>query len=221
MQRMNGLRNVLFDLDGTLVDSSGTILASLTHALESLGRDPTEGPPVASLIGRPLLDIFTGPFGMTPALAHEAIDRYRAHYEALNQEGTRVYDGVREGLEALGAGGYALFIATVKPTPIAEKVLSDLALRAHFSGVVGATMGPERRGKSAIIAHAIDLHDLSRDRSLMVGDRDQDIHGARENGLRSLAVTWGFGSRDELENAAPDHVAERFGDIPRLLAVGG
>ena len=221
MHSLNGIRNVLFDLDGTLVDSSGTILASVAHALESTGWDPSGGPAVETLIGKPLLDIFTVSYGMSRARAQEAIDLYRAFYDALNQEGTRVYDGVRDGLSALRAGGFQLFVATVKPTPIAEKVLADLGLREYFNGVAGATLGPERRAKSAIIAHALDGFGLARERSLMVGDRDQDIHGAHENGLRSLAVTWGFGSRQELEDASPDHVVERFRDIPRLLAAAG
>ena len=221
MHRLSGIRNVLFDLDGTLVDSRDTILASIAHALESIGLDPGGGPAVDKLIGRPLLDIFTDSYGMGMERAQRAIDIYRDYYDALNQEGTRVYDGVREGLAELAGGGYSLYVATVKPTPIAEKVLADLDLRFHFAGVAGATLGPERRGKTAIIAHALQRFGLAPERSLMIGDRDQDIDGARENGLSSLAVTWGFGSREELDDAAPDHLAEQFRDIPRLLSGGG
>lgn len=221
MRRLNGVRNVLFDLDGTLVDSRETILASIAHALESLGLDPGAGPAVDRLIGKPLLDIFTASYGMDRERAQRAIDLYREYYDALNQEGTRVYDGVHEGLAELAGGGYSLYVATVKPTPIAEKVLADLDLRIHFSGVAGASMGPERRGKTAIIAHALQRFGLVPGKSLMIGDRDQDIDGARENGLRSLGVTWGFGSREELDHAAPDHLAERFRDIPQLLSGRG
>ena len=217
MHGLNGIRNVLFDLDGTLVDSSRTILDSVDHALRSLGVDPAGGPPVERLIGRPLLDIFTDAFGLPRSQALEAIDRYRAHYEALAQAGTTVYEGVREGLADLTCGGYRLFLATVKPTPIAESVLRDLQLRVHFTGVAGASMGPERRGKDQIIAWALDTYELGARETIMVGDRDQDIEGARANGLASVAVSWGFGSDGELARAAPDYQASRFSELVTIL----
>lgn len=221
MAELNGLRNVLFDLDGTLVDSSQTILDSVFHALEALGVDPESGPNVRTLIGMPLFDIFVGRYGMTADRAQQAIDRYRDFYEQLNQAGTTVYDGVRDGLAELQDAGLSLFVATVKPTSIAEKVLVDLDLRVHFSGVAGASMGPERRDKTSIIAHAMSVYELDAGRTVMVGDRDQDILGARANGLSAVAVTYGFGHRDELAAARPDHSADRFSDVSRILANKG
>ena len=217
MHGLNGIRNVLFDLDGTLVNSSRTIMDSVEHALRSLDIDPASGPPVERLIGRPLLDIFTDSYGMPRPQALEAIDRYRAHYEALAQAGTTVYEGVRDGLAELAGGGYRLYLATVKPTSIAESVLGDLELRGHFSGVAGASMGPERREKERIIAWALETFGLDAAESLMVGDRDQDIDGARANGLASVAVSWGFGSDGELEKAEPDYQAGRFSELVDLL----
>ena len=217
MHQLSTVRNVLFDLDGTLVDSSRTILDSVRHALETIGVDPATGPRVQSLIGMPLFDIFTRAYGMPREQAMEAIDLYREYYDRLNQAGTTVYDGVREGLASLQGSGLGLYIATVKPTPIAAKVLSDLDLRKHFDGIAGASMGPERRDKSSIIAWALSRFGLDASESLMVGDRDQDIEGARENGLRSLAVCYGFGHTDEIEEARPDHRVSRFGEISELL----
>jgi phosphoglycolate phosphatase len=220
MDRLSGIQNVLFDLDGTLVDSRRTIMAAVGHALEALGVDPASGPPVETLIGLPLLDIFTGPFGLPRPQALEAIDRYRVHYDRLAQSGTVVYDGVRDGLAALNGRGYRLYLATVKPTPIAARVLDDLGLRGHFSGVAGASMGPERRDKAGIIAWALETFDLDAGASVMVGDRDQDIEGARRNGLASVGVSYGFGQAGELEEAAPDHRVDHFDGVVRLLAGG-
>lgn len=217
MSEMKALRNVLFDLDGTLVDSSKTILDSVFHALETLDVDPHSGPDVRTLIGMPLYDIFVGKYGMTAERAQLAIDIYRDHYEGLNQAGTTVFEGVREGLGRLQENGLSLYIATVKPTAIAEKVLVDLELRAHFTGVAGASMGPERRDKTGIIAHALDKFALDARETAMVGDRDQDINGARDNGLSSLAVTYGFGLEDELSAATPDHSAIHFDQVSTIL----
>lgn len=221
MDKLSHIRNILFDLDGTLVDSGETIIASVVHALECLGIDPDSGPDVEALIGVPLLDIFVGEYGMPDDQAHRAIDIYRDHYEQLNQAGTTVYGGVREGLSHLQAHGYGLYIATVKPTSIAEKVLVDLDLRQHFNGVAGASMGPERRGKTGIITHALGKFELDAGRSVMVGDRDQDVNGARDNGLVSVAVTYGFGQAEELSGAAPDHTVDGFAEIVSLVLEKG
>lgn len=217
MDQLKGVRNVLFDLDGTLVDSRRTIFESICHALEQLGVDPASGPGIEELIGLPLFDIFTVIYEMPRDQALRAIDLYRDYYDKLNQAGTTVYAGVREGLGRLNASGFGLYIATVKPTRIAEKVLVDMDLRKHFHGVAGASMGPERRDKRSIIAWALDEFSLDADISLMVGDRDQDIEGARDNGLFSLAVCYGFGHAEEIEEARPDYRVERFEDINRLL----
>lgn len=221
MAELKGVRNVLFDLDGTLVDSSGTIEVSLQHALDRAGIGDGHGKVISSYIGMPLFDIFREGFGLGLEQTHAAIDDYRTHYDSLNQAGSCVYDGIPNVLTALSGGGYCLFIATVKPTEIAHKVLSDLDLIGHFDGVMGASMGPERRDKSSIIAYALSSFDLQASESMMVGDRDQDINGAQAHGLRSVGVTWGFGCRDEIEQAGPDHVVEQSGDITRLLLNAG
>lgn len=217
MDLLAEIENILFDLDGTLVDSRETIASSILHALDRMDVDAAGGPRVESLIGMPLYDIFVGRFGMEEVNALEAIDHYRVFYDNLDQAGTTVYQRVHEDLARLKREGYRLYIATVKPTEIARKVLSDMKLLPYFDGVAGASMGPERRDKSSIIAHAISKFGLEADRSMMVGDRDQDIEGARDNGLKSVGVTYGFGERNEVLGSSPDYVAESSGQIHRLL----
>jgi len=214
---MNTIRYLLFDLDGTLVDSSLTISASLDYALDRLGISTAGHGPVSSVIGMPLLDIFRRQYEMTDEQAEAAVAHYREHYDHLAQAGTRVYDSVREALSTLQDEGFSLYIATVKPTSIAEKVLSDLDLRCYFDGVAGASMSPERRDKASIMAYALQKFDLDPVQSLMIGDRDQAIFGARESGLPCIAVTYGFGSRGELESARPEHLAGHAGEIVSLL----
>ncbi len=142
------IRNVLFDLDGTLVDSSRTISASIDYALERVGSGAAGRIPAEAVIGLPLLDIFRDSYGMSHQLAKSAIAHYREHYDSLQQAGSVIYEDVVEVLSTLKAGGLSLYVATVKPTEIAEKVLYDLHLAPHFDGVAGASMGPERRDKT-------------------------------------------------------------------------
>ena len=211
------IQNLLFDLDGTLVDSSQTISASIEFALESMGIDSANRTPVEKVIGASLFDIFRNEFDLTDEQAYVAIDLYREHYDSLNQAGTLVYDNIRDVLPRLRTAGYRLFIATVKPTQIAEKVLSDLDLRTWFDGVAGSSMDSERRDKSSIIAHALRKFDLDPSCSMMIGDRNQDITGARENGLLAMAVTYGFGSREELHSVQPDQTVDGSEEIASLL----
>ena len=215
------LKNVLFDLDGTLVDSRGTISASIDHALERMGIDSTAGPSITGLIGLPLFDIFTRSYGLPREAALQAIEHYRLYYDWLSPDGSHIYDNVQQDLERLRGLGLRLYVATVKPTRIAQKVLTDVGLDACFDGVAGASMGPERREKTGIIAYALNAFDLDPSCSLMVGDRDQDIDGARANGLRAIGVTYGFGSREEIAAARPDFVSAQPGDIAAFLTGAG
>lgn len=215
---MKGIQNLLFDLDGTLVDSRDTISASLSYALDQVGLPSGVDGRIDTVIGTSLLDIFCNEYEMDQAQAEIAIDHYREHYDELRQAGTHIYPDIECVLQHLRKAGFRLYIATVKPTAIAEKVLEDMQLREHFDGVAGSSMGHERRDKSSIIAHALNKYELDPIRSMMIGDRGQDIAGAQDNGLRSMAVSYGFGSMEELQAAGPDHIAGRATDIATILA---
>lgn len=215
--RFDEVRNILFDLDGTLVDGSVTISTCVRHALGFVGVGVDSGPPIEALIGNSLLDIFCENFGMDVEQAEIAILHYREHFDHLAQAGTLVYPDIRSVLSRLQESGYQLYIATVKPTSIAEKVLDDLQLLSCFDGVAGSSMTHERRHKSAIIAHALGKYNLDPAQSMMIGDRAQDISGARENGLLAVAVTYGFGDRDELNGARPDHTVDKSIELLELL----
>lgn len=218
MQLMEKIHHALFDLDGTLVDSSGAIEAAVAHALQRLGRQYPSGFAISKRIGRPLVDIFRDDFGMVGDAAAQAIAHYREYYDRHAQSGTRVYDRVAETLERLRAAGIGLFVATVKPSPIAEKVLRDMGLQHYFRGVGGSSMDHARREKADIIRHTLQRYGLEASHSVMVGDRAQDIDGARQNGLYAVGVTYGFGSMEELSAAGPDHLVGCASEIPALLS---
>ena len=217
MQVMQKIHHALFDLDGTLVDSSGAIQAAVTHALQRLGRHCPSDFVISKWIGTPLVDIFRDEFGMVGDPAEQAIAHYRAYYDRHADSGTRVYERVAETLERLYAAGVGLFVATVKPSPIADKVLHDMGLKRYFRGVAGSSMDHARRDKADIIRHTLQQYGLEAGHSVMVGDRAQDISGARQNGLYAVGVTYGFGSIEELIAASPDHLVDCLSEIPALL----
>jgi phosphoglycolate phosphatase len=117
----------------------------------------------------------------------------------------------------LCAAGCKLVVATVKPSPIAAKVLSEMGLEHYFSGVAGSSMDHARRDKGDIIRHALQTYGLDPAHSAMVGDRAQDIRGARSNHLYAVGVTWGFGPLEELTSAGPDHLVGCCSELPALL----
>lgn len=209
--------NLLFDLDGTLVDSRETIHLSLNHTLRCLGFSEITPEQTASFVGAPLLDIFMTAFGMPREQAETAIDEYRDFYEKLGHNGTYVYENVAEVLAALRAEGHRLFIATVKPEPVARRVLEYQGFLQHFDGVSGSSMDSSRKYKVEIIAHALETFGLQQGLSIMIGDRHHDISGARENGLRSIGVSYGYGSRAELEQAGADHVLNAMNELPACV----
>jgi len=217
MQAMQKIHHILFDLDGTLVDSSAAIHSALDYALQRIGLAFPSDYAISSLIGTPLVDIFRERFGIEGDPAEQAVGHYREYYDRYARSGTRVYDRVLDTLDQLCASGYTLFLATVKPSPIAAKVLQEMGLESYFKGVAGSSMDHARRDKGAIIRHALQRYALPAGHSLMVGDRAQDIRGARENGLYAVGVTYGFGSREELSGAGPDHLVGCASEIPSLL----
>ena len=217
---MREIHNVLFDLDGTLVDSSAAIRASLVYALQRLGRSWPDELEVRGLIGLALVDIFERQFGIVGAPAEQAIANYREHYDSEARHATRVYDRVEETLASLHGQGRRLVLATVKPTAIAQKVLEEMGLAAWFSGVAGSSMDHARRDKGDIIRHAAQRFGLAPEASVMVGDRAQDIGGARRNGMRSVGVTYGFGSTQELSAAGADHLIDCASQLPAVLGIG-
>jgi phosphoglycolate phosphatase len=216
-KKFDEVQNLLFDLDGTLIDGSETISTCVHYALDRVGVSANVDTSIEALIGSSLLDIFCNSFAMPEEQAEAAIFHYREHFDRLGQAGTQVYPGVRNVLSDLQNAGFQLFIATVKPTSIAEKVLSDLQLKTYFDGVAGSSMNHERRKKADIIAHALHKHELDPLQSMMIGDRAQDVTGAQDNGLFSVAVTYGFGTREELDAAGPDHMVDHSLEILELL----
>lgn len=220
LHKVREIHNVLFDLDGTLVDSSGAIRASLVYALDRLGRTWPDDLEVQGLIGMALVDIFDRRFGIVGAPADQAIAYYREHYDSEARHATRVYDHVEDTLALLHRDGRRLVLATVKPTAIARKVLEEMGLAAWFSGVAGSSMDHARRDKGDIIRHAVERYGLEPGFSVMVGDRAQDIGGARRNGMRSVGVTYGFGTAEELTAAGADCLVAGASELPAVLGIG-
>jgi phosphoglycolate phosphatase len=214
---LSGAPAILFDLDGTLVDSEPGVVASFEAALLTLGHRP-QGLDVRALIGPPLeetMGLVLGRFG--DDRVDEAVLAYRAHYGSTGFLATTVYPGVVDMLERLRALDARLYVATSKRTVFARPILESLGLIGMFSAVHGSEPGGAMDHKAELIADLLARHALEADRCLMVGDRRQDVAGAQANGVAALGVLWGYGDRAELEAAGAQRIISRPGDLAAIV----
>ncbi|MFI5314762.1 MAG: HAD family hydrolase [Myxococcota bacterium] len=213
---------VLFDLDGTLTDPKLGITRSIQYALRKRGRPVPDADSLESLIGPPLEESFRSRFAMSPAEARQAVDDYREYFAETGLFENAVYPGIPELLARLRAEGARLAVATSKPTVFAERILAHFGLAAHFEQVVGSFLDGRRVEKRELIADALQslgVDRLDRQQAAHVGDRRHDVLGARANGIRSIAVGYGYGTREELAAAEPSALAESVAALGRLLLV--
>jgi phosphoglycolate phosphatase len=196
------VRNIIFDLDGTLLDSRPGIVAGLRHALRRLGRElPADfpfdwavGPPLREVIAR-LLAPYEGP------RIEEGVAAYREWYSAVGLFDARPYSGVPELLDALAGSGKALFVGTSKRTDFARSALGHFGLAGWFRAIYGAEPHGRLDHKADLLRHVVKTEALAPEETMVVGDREHDVFAARANGLRVAAVAWGYGSPAELAGA--------------------
>lgn len=208
---------VLFDLDGTIVDSAPAITRALVRTFSELGLripGPTE---LLAYVGPPLLQSFRELAGMSRRQAHQALGLYRSHYDAFGAVDAAVFPGVAGLLESLAEAGVPVALATSKPEYLACRVLRHFGLTDRFAVVAGASVDERISEKSDIIA--IALRRLAEkgapvDRPVMVGDRIHDVAGAADNGIPAIVVEWGYGSPEEAEGAiAIVHSVDRLREL--------
>ena len=194
---------VLFDLDGTIVDSASDITASLAHMFTELGLDVPSDDVLRSYVGPPLLDSLRLTAGFDDAEAWEALNVYRDHY-ADHVLRSPVFPGVAGVLERLHAAGVPVALATSKPESMAREVLDHAGLTQYFTEITGASDDEELSTKADVVREALRrLREQGVDvtNPVMVGDRGYDTLGAGANGVPTILVEWGYGSPAEASDA--------------------
>jgi phosphoglycolate phosphatase len=209
-------RLVLFDLDGTLVDSSSGIHSSVRHAAAQLGLPAPTAAQLRGMVGPPLQDGFALVLGVPVADVPRAVAAYRAHYAGGALLEATVHRGVPELLTALRAAGAILAVATSKPELFAVRLLRHTGLLPAFASVHGATMDGAVRHKDQVVAAALAAHPAGRD-PVLVGDRSHDVLGAAAHGLPCIGAGWGPAEDGELENAGAAAVAATPADVLTVL----
>lgn len=208
---------VLFDLDGTLTNPGRGITNSVAYALNKFGIETEDKKELYKFIGPPLLDSFMKYYGFSEEEAEMAIAYYREYFRDTGIFENEVYDGIPELLEEIRNSGRKIILATSKPEEFAKRILVHFGLDKYFDFAAGATMDSSRNKKGDVIAYALKESGCSSENAVMVGDRLHDILGAKENGLDSIGVLFGYGSREELENAGADYIAGTVKDIIKFV----
>jgi phosphoglycolate phosphatase len=215
--RLSGADPVLFDLDGTLTASGPGILASVRHALDRMGKPQPVPDVLDSFIGPPLHESFQVLCGMDPELAWTAVLAYRERYAEHGQYESSVYPGIVEVLDDLAGAGRVLAVATSKSEVFARSVLDHFGLTRHFVEIVGAQLDGTRTHKAEVVAEALLRLGRPAGDAVLIGDRAQDVVGARAVGLPCVGALWGYGSAEELAGAGAAALAETPHDLLALL----
>lgn len=211
-------RTVFFDLDGTITESGIGITRSVAYALKKYGIEEQDQQKLDLFIGPPLIDSFMKHYGFSKEQAVEAVAHYREYYAVTGIFENRVYDGVRELLAKLNAAGVRCVLATSKPEHYALQILEHFDLSKYFPLAAGATMDERRTNKTDVLAYAMEKAGCTPGASaVMVGDREHDVLGAKQNGLSCIGVLYGYGSREELTEAGALALAETPYELAALL----
>ena len=209
---------VLFDLDGTLTDPGEGITKSVEYALKKFDIITQDRCELYKFIGPPLKDSFMKYYGFSEEKAEQAIAYYREYFRDIGIFENEVYEGVEDMLRTLHNNGKRLVLATSKPEEFAIRILEHFGLKKYFAVAAGASMDSSRSKKGDVIAYAISLcEDFNKDTAVMIGDREHDIIGAKENGLKSIGVLYGYGDENELKTAGADYIVSSPTDILNLI----
>ncbi len=213
------INTLLFDLDGTLTDPKAGITRCIRFALEHFDVPGPHADELTWCIGPPLRTSFSRLLNTEDGqVLDRALALYRQRFAEKGMFENTVYPQVPPGLEKIQARGLRIFLATSKPRVFAEKILDHFRLSRFFEAVYGAELDGSLVDKGELIAHILESESLDPAHALMVGDRVYDIQGGKQNRVMTAAVTYGYGSREEIESAAPDLVFHRFSDLPLFLS---
>jgi len=209
---------ILFDLDGTLTNPEIGITTSVMYALEKFNIKVEDRKELHPFIGPPLLYSFQTYYGLTEEESELAVKYYRERFSVKGLYENEVYDGVEKLLQQLKNSGKKLIIATSKPEEFTIKILKHFDLYKYFDFVAGATMDGSRGEKADVIRYALEISGIEdKSQAIMIGDRKYDILGAKENGLDSIGVLFGFGDYKELTEAGANFVVESVDDILKYV----
>jgi phosphoglycolate phosphatase len=201
---------VLIDLDGTISDSSPGMLTGFRKVFDRFEMEQPSDESIRRHFGPPLAVTWREVYGMTDEQIVVGLEVYREYYHDVGMFENNLYDGIPDLIQDLRGEGVTLSTATSKPEFSASRIIEHFGLREYFTFIGAADLAGTRDDKSAVIAHTLEnLQASSQTHSIvMMGDRRHDVEGAREHGIDTIGVLWGYGTAEELSTAGAIALAE-------------
>ena len=214
---MKNYETIIFDLDGTITQSDLGITNSIKYSLKYFGIEK-ERESLKRHIGPALSTTFREYLGDDEEKIKLAIEKYRDYYVAGGMLENVVYEGVEETLKALKKMDKKIILASSKPMVYCRKILEHFDLDKYFDFIAGSNLDETRTKKPEVISFALENIGKKPDHSvLMVGDRRYDILGAKQLNIDSVGVLYGYGDREELEEAGATYIVEKIDDILQIV----
>lgn len=211
-------KNILFDFDGTLVDTSEGIIRSMHHAYDCLGYERIKDEEIKAVIGPPLKDMFRQ---LLPEVSQEEIElgikHFRERYGKFGVEEAELYPGVKEGLCKLREAGKNLYIVTSKPEAFVETIAKTNGIWELFSEVTAVELKGDSDSKATRMGKLLKKHNMSSEDTMMVGDRHEDVEAAAANGVRCIGVEYGYDEMSRLENAGCWKIVKSFSKVCEIV----
>jgi len=210
-------KNILFDLDGTLTDPCVGIVNSLKYSLEKFDISEYDDSKLKLFIGPPLIESFMKYYQFDNNMAKKAVDYYRERYSEKGIYENVLYNDIDTLLGTITKNNINCFVATSKPQEFAIRILQYFKIDAYFRDIAGSNLDGTLSEKEEVIKLIIERNNLFKPETIMIGDRKHDIIGAYKNNIDSIAVMYGYGSRDELTEANPTYLCENIMDILEII----
>ena len=212
------MKAILFDLDGTLIDSSEGITKSAQYALAHYGIEETDLKKLYFFIGPPLSVTFQTHYGFSEKKAYEAVQVYRERYNKIGIFECSLFPGVETCIRKLKESGYMIGMASSKPEVSCKRILEHFGILPLFDDVVGATFDGRRDKKSEILEEVMRRWShIPKSEMCLIGDTMFDVNGAKELGIACLAVSFGFGDVKEMKEAGVIGVCDSMEELPGML----
>lgn len=208
---------IIFDLDGTIIQSGEGIIKSFEYSLAKMGLEVPNVKELEKFIGPPLEDTFRNSLGFTEQEADRALFFYREHYAKSGKSMNKIYAGVEETIKELSKE-HVLAVGTSKLEESARDIIEYFNLEKYFAFVGGAAMDGSRNTKAKVLKYVLEnIGGYDSEDIYMIGDRFYDIKGAKELNLKSIGVKWGYGEEKELIDAGADYIVNNTDELKELV----
>ena len=218
----NNFKYILFDLDGTLTDSGLGIINSVKYALKHFNIEAESEESLRKFVGPPLRESYMKFYGFSESQADEGLKVFREYFEKQGMFENEVYNHIEAVLKELKKRGKVLSIATSKPEVYSVKILKHFNLDQYFTVIAGSDFEETRVKKADVIKYALEKieesdKNFTKEECVMIGDREHDILGAKENGIKSIGVLYGYGDVVELTQARADNIVKEPKELLEVL----